>query len=744
MNLRGHVLLLASCAVLIGLVEGVVAVAQGKGGVLGIVASMAALAVVGALLGLLQGLVVTGLRRVAERLELPAWWRRHTSSDRAAAREPVVALHSGVVGVVAGAALLLGGLWVGLGALRDVADDALRRELTVLYATFVLVAAVGVALLVARLVGPVLRRIDERVALPWPHQPGLQLLLYAALPAAAILLPPLLRHRAVLGMAALALLLPLLPIGEAIVLAGWRAATRRRQPPLPRPRWFAVGWVLALVVAALVLRAPSAASAVQATVASKLAVDGLRSASDFDRDGASSLFGGRDCAPFDARRSPSAGEIPGNGVDEDCDGKDAEGRRPGPGVERRAVSWSSPRGRERAKVRPDRYNVVWVIVDAIRADRAGITGAKRATTPFLSSIADESLVFQQAFSQSSATMLSIPSMLTGLDPGSIEWDKGGGKLQPAKNHLMFAERLKQEGYRSAIVVDGYMRKAVFGINQGFDDVLDIWLDGNRKPWHERSAAVGTTLAIDWLEKDTELGPDAGQPFFLLLYTSNPHDPYVVHPEYAADYGKSEMDRYDSEIAFADRWTGFFIDYLRYRQLWDKTIFVFTADHGEEFGEHGGKIHAYTCYHESVHVPLLVRVPGMEAANVTRRVGLMDILPTLLEALGLEPGRMQIEGQTLLAPAFAPEETDEQRPLFCAVLSQKSKQGNFFRRSVRVGDRMLVHEEVSDEWELYDTVKDTDETRNLVSEGSEAVTLSALRGLIDGSITGNLSDRKLTR
>src|SRR4029450_13047212 len=99
-------------------------------------------------------------------------------------------------------------------------------------------------------------------------------------------------------------------------------------------------------------------------------------------------------------------------------------------------------------------------------------------------------------------------------------------------------------------------------------------------------------------------PDA-QPFFLLVYSSSPHDPYSKHAELAIDFGEEEMDRYDAEIAFTDRGVGFLIDYLKYRPpLWDNTIFVFTSDHGEEFGEHGGRIHAFTCYFESVHVPLM--------------------------------------------------------------------------------------------------------------------------------------------
>jgi len=502
-----------------------------------------------------------------------------------------------------------------------------------------------------------------------------------------------------------------------------------------------LGWLTLLGGLVATSRAAHNEQAADETVFGKRAMSLLRSAADVDRDGFSGIFGDSDCAPFDAAIHPLAADIPGNAVDENCDGVDATA--PKSGGEIRPPSWTSALAQERAGLEPKRYNIVWVIVDAIRADHTSLVGYKRKTTPFLDSMAKKSLVFHNATAQSSATMLSLPSMFTGRNPASITWKKKR-RLQLDKVNVTLAERLKSEGYRTGIVVDGYITKVLPAMTQGFDTVMSTWLDKRRQPWHRRSASVATTLAIEWLEKDRHLASKKSKPFFLVVYSSNPHDPYRAHPEMSANFGKSEIDRYDAEIEFSDRHVGFLVDYLRYRRpLWDNTVFVFTSDHGEEFGEHDGKIHAYTCYRESVHVPLLLRIPKVKGKRVKHPVALIDIAPTLFEVLGLSDG-MDFDGTTLLVPTFAPETMMPARPFFCSVLSQKKKQGNFFRRAVRSGDRALMHDGVTGVYELYNTRADLAEMSNIAGRGSEASERSRLADLLRRSMTGNLAESRLTK
>jgi len=145
-----------------------------------------------------------------------------------------------------------------------------------------------------------------------------------------------------------------------------------------------------------------------------------RAATDFDRDGQSSLFGGRDCAPLDRTRLPGAIDVPGNGVDEDCSGADAD------------ASVAMPTGARFSGLprRPGRRpDIVWFVVDAVRQDHVGFLGYQRETTPNLDQLAKESVVFSRAVSQSSATGLSFPSFLTGIDPGRLTWRLQRERLQ---------------------------------------------------------------------------------------------------------------------------------------------------------------------------------------------------------------------------------------------------------------------------------------------------------------------------
>ena len=122
-----------------------------------------------------------------------------------------------------------------------------------------------------------------------------------------------------------------------------------------------------------------------------------------------------------------------------------------------------------------------------------------------------------------------------------------------------------------------------------------------------------------------------------------------------------------------------------------TIVVFNADHGEDFGEHGETTHGYTCNRQGVHVPLIVKIPGVKPKRIDTPVALLDIVPTLLEAIGEVPGAMQFDGQSLLVPAFAPTRIDAARPFFCSTLLQDETHANFFIRGVRAGTQAYVHD-----------------------------------------------------
>jgi arylsulfatase A-like enzyme len=155
------------------------------------------------------------------------------------------------------------------------------------------------------------------------------------------------------------------------------------------------------------------------------------------------------------------------------------------------------------------------------------------------------------------------------------------------------------------------------------------------------------------------------------------------------------------------------------------------------------VHGYTCNREGVHVPLVVRVPGMEGRRIERRVALLDIVPTLLEVLGIEAGDSKLDGQSLFVPAFSPGDADPARPILCASIAQSADRTNFFRRSLRTDRRTLLHDAVTAKYELYAS-EDLLEKEDLVARPEEAEALSRMKDALTASMTGNLLENRLVK
>jgi arylsulfatase A-like enzyme len=472
-------------------------------------------------------------------------------------------------------------------------------------------------------------------------------------------------------------------------------------------------------------------------VAVPVGVKIVQKLSDVDFDGASSLLGGRDCAPFDAARGPAGKEVRGNGADEDCDGRDLA-------AEVDSSSKVRFSGRLSAKQRR-RYNIIWIVVDALRADHMSQFGYKYRTTPALDELASESLSFRNAFSQSSATCYSMQSMFVGLDPASMEWtmDK---VHQSSVKHLTLASRLSKLGYRTGAVANRDLTRRFHGILRGHDTIVDVQHRKRNAPgtkYEDTRASMAPRVLRASLELLNEFHREAPKdPFLLTLYMPDPHEPYFAHGVgRAKDFRKGPIGDYDSEIAYADQHIGVLIEQLRHHSsyAWNDTIVIVTADHGEEFGEHGGKSHARTCYVESVNVPLIVRVPGIEGQTIDTPVALIDVVPTVLELIGAEPHKSDLQGQSLLIPRLAPELVDQERPIFCGLTSYSGSQRRL--RAVRSGRYKLFKDDVLDQELLFDVENDPAEKRDLLKDDvrSYADTLEKLRAQLAATDTGNFRD-----
>ena len=732
-TILGHIALAVVTAILVGAIDGLGAGVRAHVSPLNVLhatALAAGLAAMpGALVGLLQGVTARILAR------LPLWrrlaftvrraWERFADGDR----DGVLVLHAMGAALV----LLLGGFVVALRlvvpAVWELPEAAFGQSLLVAIVVLGL-AGVTVALIpVSGAIHAVLRLVERFVRLPWPRPAAVRYLLYVALPVGALVVPFVLAHREELGPAGAAPALVLFLVIEGLV---WHALSAGhllwRRAPVAGLQVGAL--VVAVLLAQVTLLSWSATDAAALAVSRTWLSNGeaalVRRATDVDRDGFSSLLGGGDCAAFDKTRNPSAVDIPDNGVDEDCDGEDATLRGEAARKELRRYHGDL----DEALVK--RWNVVWIIIDAVRADHVSALGYKRKTTPYLDALAKESLLFSRARSQSSGTDMSIPSMLSGQDPSAMDWltDRPFYGLGPGVETL--AERLGAKGWRSAILVNAWINKNVRSYGRGYDVAGSVYPEKEWKTWSKRASPLVTTKAIEQIERwDAESQRGNAAPFFLTVYYEDPHHTYERHPGKGyPSFGSKDVDRYDGEIAFADRSVGFLLEHLRHKPaIWKNTIVVVTADHGEEFKEHGGQFHNRTCYEESVGVPLWFRVPGLPGKRVDSPVALLDVVPAILELIGAPAEDPRLAGQSLLVPSLLPKEAPAARPITCAVHSRNKGTNTFIVRSVVSGSDKLISNPVAGTRELYDLKTDAREKHNRIDDAQDEHILERLERLL---------------
>lgn len=345
----------------------------------------------------------------------------------------------------------------------------------------------------------------------------------------------------------------------------------------------------------------------------------LKGFGDADGDGHSVWFGGQDCADDDPRRYPRAFDIPGNGFDEDCDGVDLVLDAP----TEAPLEVHHPVPPALSK----RWNLLFVTVDTVRADHLSLHGYPRPTSPRLDALARHGLVFERAYAPSNSTRHSFPAMLAGRALGDLAVDHWHRDVVfDAPDPLLFS-RLKAAGWRTEAVVPRMLRDNMwFGIGGAFTlytGLADATMDGTSAP----------ALLADLRPRLTRLS-QGHPPWAVWAHFTEPHEPYLAHPDH--DFGDGAVDRYDAEIASTDAALGALVDHLKTLGVADRTLIVYTSDHGEEFGEHGMRHHGKQVYEETVRVPWIVHVPGAPAVRIEAPVSLIDVPATLTNLMGVPP------------------------------------------------------------------------------------------------------------
>jgi hypothetical protein len=320
---------------------------------------------------------------------------------------------------------------------------------------------------------------------------------------------------------------------------------------------------------------------------------------DFDRDGYSALLGRDDVDDTRGEINPGAAEVLSDGIDNNQMGGDltVESARQWMG------QWQ-PLHHAQPGIERNRFNLVYVFLDAARADHFGTYGYHRPTTPNFDKLAARSVVFENGFSPAANTFESAPRFMrsTYQDDKGEAWTRilahnGYGTLLFPEQRLFMLERFVK-GARVAAGSDGKP------LNESIDVVID-------------------TLS----------GLPESVPFCAYIYAFDTHMPYNPHEEF--NFGSDTMDLYDGELAFTDYHLGRLFDWLDSRGRMKDTIIVIMADHGESLGERGVWRHSSQLYNEQTHVPMIFYLPNCSPRRVQDYVSTIDLGTTILDAVGLQ-------------------------------------------------------------------------------------------------------------
>ncbi|MEM7584650.1 MAG: sulfatase-like hydrolase/transferase [Acidobacteriota bacterium] len=364
------------------------------------------------------------------------------------------------------------------------------------------------------------------------------------------------------------------------------------------------------------------------------------------------------------------------------------------------------------------WNVLVVTFDTTRADHIGAYGYQAARTPVVDRLAEEGVLFEQAIAPVPITLPSHSSLMTGKAP-LAHGVRDNGLFALGEEQTTLAEILRDVGYRTAAAIGSFPLTAEFGLDQGFelfDDHLtspyeDYYgqrvLPRERLFFEERRAARVNEAILPWLEEH------ADERFFIWLHYFDPHHPH----EPPAPYDQLFAHRlYDGEIAYSDESLGSVLEHLERLGVADNTLVVFTSDHGEGRGEHDESTHSMLAYQSTLHVPLVIKVPdGQQGIRVSERVSTMDVVPTVLDLLGLEaPAGLQ--GLSLRSVIEGGEASwRSTRPIYAETLSPRLSRGWGELRALVADGKKYIH---GPRPELFDLDLDPRELDDLFAEQPE--------------------------
>ncbi len=368
-------------------------------------------------------------------------------------------------------------------------------------------------------------------------------------------------------------------------------------------------------------------------------------------------------------------------------------------------------------------NIVLITVESTRADRMGFLGGKAKITPNLDGLARQSVVFERAYSQAPLTVVSHATILSGTYPQTHQANEFGARLSSALP--LIADLLQARGYHTAAFVGSIALDPRNGSAPGFDRGFTLY-DASFQAQRDRSGPVVRPGAQVVARAQVWLARNLSRPFFLWVHLNDPRE--------------ARATSYNAAVSSADAAVGTLIAVLRNSNVYRDALIVVASDHGESLGAHGEESHGMFLYDETVHVPLLLKLPQNQSAGkrVTARARLVDIAPSILEIAGV-PIPSQMQGQSLLRIAKATAD----QPVYAISNFPQQAFGWSALESWRAGKYLYIK---TPKPELYDLTADPGATRNLAQ--TSKATLETIASQLDAfdrrfTDSGNASVSELT-
>lgn len=440
----------------------------------------------------------------------------------------------------------------------------------------------------------------------------------------------------------------------------------------------------------------------------------------------------------------------------------------------------------------DRPNILWIVLDTVRADHLSSYGYSRKTTPNIDRIASEGALFENAISAAPWTLPSHASMFTGMYPSKHRVN--GEHFSLSNDFQTIVEILHRHGYKTFGYSNNPFVSGKTNLNQGFDIfefsdwgkrhdlnsflMINAVVQNNKTLMgtQDKGALDTNNKVKEWIRNSHDSSP----PFFIFINYTDAHLPYNPPRSYAAPYldkaealskaqkvnkdpyvylsGKAQMSPedfeilrslYDGELLYLDEKINELYDALQRLKILDKTLLIITSDHGENIGDHGLMDHVFCLYDTLLHVPLIIRYPKVfePGSRIEQQVQTTDIMPTILNILGIdwnEAGEM--DGHSLVTPDRKAQQQDSEFsisedtffPLILSILSGKNSEFDasiYARRLRSVRTKEFKYIWASDDRdELYNLKTDPGELNNLIkSQPGKAKELkSILMGYLDSS------------